>query len=339
MKTVRWGMIGCGNVTEVKSGPAFYKAKNSTLVAVMRRNGTLAQDYARRHNVPNWYDDAESIINDPNIDAIYIATLTDTHAHYALRCAAAGKAIYCEKPMGMSYFQCHQMIGAARAAGVPLWVAFYRRALPRYKKLKELIDGGAVGNVRMVLSRQFAPAAGMAGMSAADGQSSWRADPARSGGGLFFETACHTLDSLDYFFGPIEDVRGFAANKAGTCPSEDTVTASYRFASGVFGSGSWCYSAAHRHEVNEIVGEKGRIVYQTSKPTPIKLCRGDSVEEFNIEDPPHVHQPMVQSIVDEMNGVGTCLSTGESAARTGWVMDRLLAEFYPGRDRDRLPGS
>ena len=74
MKTIRWGMIGCGDVTEVKSGPGFYKARNSTLVAVMRRNGTLAQDYARRHNVPRWHDDADAIIDDPNIDAVHCST-------------------------------------------------------------------------------------------------------------------------------------------------------------------------------------------------------------------------------------------------------------------------
>jgi predicted dehydrogenase len=314
-------MIGCGDVTEVKSGPGFYKAKNSKLAAVMRRNGALAQDYAKRHNVAKWSDNADAIINDPAIDAVYIATLTDTHAHYALRCAAAGKAIYCEKPMGMTYAQCNEMIGAARAAKVPLWVAFYRRALPRYRKLKELLDGGAIGQVRLVMSRHFE----IAGQtSSPEAQPHWRTDPSLSGGGLFFEGACHTLDSLDYFFGPIEEVRGFAANRAGLHRAEDLVAASYRFASGVFGSGAWCYSADQSQEMNEIVGDKGRIVYQTTKPTPIKLYRGDSVEEFKIDDPPHVHQPMIQSIVDEMNGLGRCVSTGETAARTSWVMDRLL---------------
>jgi predicted dehydrogenase len=301
----------------------------------MRRNGALAQDYARRHNVPKWSDNADAIIGDPNIDAIYIATLTDTHAPYALRCAAAGMPVYCEKPMGVTYAQCNQMIGAARAAGVSLWVAYYRRALPRYRKLKELLDDRAIGQVRMVLSRHFAPLE----TASATGQSPWRSDPARSGGGVFFETACHTLDSLDYFFGPVEDVRGFAANQAGTYRSEDTVTASYRFASGVHGSGAWCYSAGHNEEFNEIVGDKGRIVFQTTRPTPIKLYRGSSVEELVIDDPPHVHQPIIQSIVDEMNGVGKCPSTGETAARTAWVMDRLLADFYPGRDRGVIPGN
>ena len=105
MKTIRWGMIGCGDVAEVKSGPGFYRADNSTLVAVMRRNGTLAEDYARRHKVPRWHDDADAIIKADDIDAVYIATLTDTHLDYALRSAKAGKPIYVEKPMAMDHAQ------------------------------------------------------------------------------------------------------------------------------------------------------------------------------------------------------------------------------------------
>src|SRR5262245_53219557 len=157
MKTIRWGMIGCGDVTEVKSGPGFSKAKNSELFAVMRRNGALAQDYAKRHNVPRWHDDADAIIKAPDIDAVYIATLTDSHRDYAVRCAAAGKAVYSEKPMAMNYAQCCEMIGAARAHNVPLWVGFYRRQLPRFLKVKELIENGAIGAVRMVVSLHVAP--------------------------------------------------------------------------------------------------------------------------------------------------------------------------------------
>ena len=140
MKTIRWGMIGCGDVAEVKSGPGFYKADNSTLVAVMRRNGALAQDFAKRHKVPRWHDDAEAIINADDIDAVYIATLTDSHLDYALRCAKAGKPVYVEKPMAMDYAQCRTMIDAAKAAKVPLWVGYYRRALPRFLKVKELLE-------------------------------------------------------------------------------------------------------------------------------------------------------------------------------------------------------
>jgi predicted dehydrogenase len=325
MRTIRWGMIGCGDVAEVKSGPGFYKADNSTLVAVMRRNGALAQDFARRHKVPRWHDDADAIINADDIDAVYIATLTDTHLDYALRCARAGKPIYVEKPMAMDHAQCRTMIDAAKAAKVPLWVGYYRRALPRFLKVKELLDSGAIGDVRIVTSRLFAklfdPGADTTGFG-------WRADPKLSGGGIFFEGACHTLDFLDFLFGPIEDVRGFAANKGGKYPAEDLITCAYRFSSGVIGQGTWCYAADYEYEMNEVVGATGRIQFSTTAPVPIRVLRGDSVEEIAIGDPPHVHQPLIQTIVDEMNGKGQCPSTGESGARTARSMDQLLGEFY-----------
>lgn len=324
MKTIRWGIIGCGDVAEVKSGPGFYKADHSTLVAVMRRNGALARDFAQRHNVPRWHDNAEDIIGAPDIDAVYIATHTESHHDYALRCASAGKAVYVEKPMAMDHAQCQDMVSAARRHGVPLWVGYYRRALPRFLKVKELVESGAIGAVRLVSSRQFAR---LIDPSKGDVPLAWRMDAALSGGGLFFEGSCHTLDFLDFVFGPIADVRGFAANVGGTYKGEDLVTCSYRFASGIQGNGTWFFAADHDYEMNEIAGEKGRIQFSTSQPVPIRLLRGDSVEEIPAGDPPHVHQPLIQTIVDEMNGKSACPSTGESAARTALVMDKILAEF------------
>jgi predicted dehydrogenase len=324
MKTIRWGMIGCGDVAERKSGPGFYKATNSTLLAVMRRNGALARDYAHRHEVPRWHDDAEKIITAPDIDAVYIATLPDSHHEYVLRCAKAGKAIYVEKPMAMNYVQCCEMITAARANSVPLWVGYYRRALPRFLKIRELLQAGAIGTVRFVTSRQVARLIdrGLENMPPP-----WRIDPARSGGGLFFESACHTFDLLDFLFGPIVEVRGFAANQGGAYHSEDLVVCSYRFESGVYGNGVWSFAADCNHEMNEIVGSTGRIQFSTSHPVPICLLRGETLEELPVGDPPHVHQPLIQSIVNELNGLGRCPSTGESGARTAWVMDEILRTF------------
>jgi predicted dehydrogenase len=331
MKTIRWGMIGCGDVTEVKSGPGLYKARNSALVAVMRRNGALAADFARRHNVPRSHDDASAIIDAPDIDAVYIATLPDTHHAYTLRCAAAGKPVYVEKPMGLDQRQCIEMIGACRSANVPLWVGYYRRALPRFLAVRDLLDEGAIGDVRMVVIRQsqrLPSAQQIQGHALA-----WRTDPGR-GRGLFFEAACHTLDMLDFLLGPIAQVRAFAANSAGAFPSEDSVTAAFRFESGVQGSGAWCYATDYDEEYNEIIGSRGRIRFSTFTARPIALRRGDMLEERPVSDPPHVHQPLIQAIVDELNGEGRCPSTGESAARTAWVMDAMLdarETAQPGR--------
>jgi 1,5-anhydro-D-fructose reductase (1,5-anhydro-D-mannitol-forming) len=325
MRTVRWGMIGCGDVTERKSGPGFGKAMHSELVAVMRRNGALAADYARRHGVMRWHDDADAIIRADDIDAIYIATLTDTHCEYTLRCAAAGKPVYVEKPMGMNHAECLDMIAACRAASVPLWVGYYRRALPRFLAVRDLIAAGAIGEVRTVISRQFQRPPDVDQF--ANGAVPWRVNPEMSGGGFFFEGVCHTFDFLDFLFGPIVDVRGFAGNQGGAYRPEDVVTATYRFASGAYGCGIWCYTADFDEEYNEIVGANGRIGFSTSQPVPIRIFRGETVEELPIGDPDHVHQPLIQTIVDELNGSGKCASTGESAARTAQVMDTILAEF------------
>lgn len=325
MKTIRWGIIGCGDVTEVKSGPGLAKSANSELLAVMRRNGALAADYARRHGVSRWHDDAEAIIRAPDIDAVYVATVPESHHGYVLRCAAAGKPVLVDKPMAVDHGQCQDMIGACRAARVPLWVAYYRRALPRFIAVRDLVQQGAVGPVRLVTSRQFQPFRPQAEMN--PGSPPWRIDPALSGGGLFLDMASHTLDFLDFVFGPIEQVRAFAGNQAGAYATDDIVTASYRFASGVLGSGAWCYAADREEEYNEIVGADGRIRFSTTKPVPIRIMRGDAVEEIPVDDPPHVHQPLIQTIVDELNGRGSCPSTGESGARTTWVVDEILREY------------
>src|SRR5690625_1222950 len=137
METVRWGIIGVGHVTEVKSGPGFQQAERSELVAVMRRHGERAADYARRHGVPRWYDDADALIADPEVDAVYIATPPDSHAEYAVRVLEAGKPVYVEKPMARTAAECEQMLSASRRSGLPVFVAYYRRAMPRFVKVKE----------------------------------------------------------------------------------------------------------------------------------------------------------------------------------------------------------
>ena len=291
----------------------------------MRRNGALAADYARRHGVPRWHDDADVIITANDIDAVYIATLTDTHCSYTLRCAAAGKPVYVEKPMAMTHTECVDMIAACRAASVPLWVGYYRRALPRFLAVRDLIATDAIGEVRAVISRHFQRPPGADQFAA--GAVPWRVNPELSGGGFFFEGACHTFDFLDFLLGPIVEVRAFAGNQAAAYRPEDIVGATYRFASGVFGSGVWCYTADFDEEYNEIVGAQRTHPFfdDAARPDP-DLPRRDR-RGAPVADPEHVHEPLIQTIVDELNEVGKCPSTGDSAARTAQVMEAILSEF------------
>jgi predicted dehydrogenase len=321
MQTIRWGMIGCGDVTEIKSGPGFQKADHSSLVAVMRRNGALARDYAERHHVPRSYDNAEALIGDPEVDAVYIATPPSSHKQYTIMSAAAGKPVYVEKPMALNFDECQEMIEKCSSAGVPLLVAYYRRALPRFLKIKELVESGAIGEVRFVSVTLYQP-------TAAEDLTSetlpWRVVPEIAGGGRFVDLASHTLDFLDFTLGPIVEVLGRASNQAGKYRAEDIVTGTFRFASGVHGTGTWCFSSYAKSDVTEIVGNHGKISFSTFDAEPVKLVTGEDVSEYVFDYPQHISQPLIQTVVNELTGAGKCPSTGESAARTSWVMDEML---------------
>jgi predicted dehydrogenase len=323
-KTIGWGIIGCGAVTESKSGPGFQKARGSRLVAVMRRTAERASDYAARHGVPRWYDDAQALVRDPEVDAVYVATPPSSHREYTLLAARAGKPVYVEKPMALNFGECEEMIAACREAGVPLFVAYYRRALDKFRKVKQLVAGGAIGTVRLVrvtLEQRARP-------EEIEGKElPWRVNPEIAGGGRFVDLGSHMLDFLDDLLGPISSVKGIAGNQAGYFAAEDTVTASFAFESGVLGVGSWCFVGREEKDLTEIVGTKGSLGYSTFDEGPLTLVNGDETREFPIPFPAHVQQPLIQTVVDALNGSGECPSTGESGARTTRVIDAILQDY------------
>jgi predicted dehydrogenase len=323
MDQVKWGIIGCGDVTEVKSGPAFNKIKDSHLVAVMRRDGAKAQDYARRHGVPRWYDDADQLINDPEVNAIYVATPPGSHADYTFRAARAGKPVYVEKPMARSFAECQEMVRACAEAGVPLFTAYYRRQLPMFHKIKELLDSEAIGEVRLVNIRLYHPPHPS---DFAPEALPWRVQPEEAGGGYFFDLASHQLDFLDFVFGPVKEVQGTAGNQAGLYLAEDVVTANFQFESGVYGSGVWCFTVPPmlKTDYTEIIGSKGRIRFASFGNEPLFLDTKAGTQQFDLPYPSHVQQPLIQTIVDELLGRGTCPSTGTTGARTSRVLEEIV---------------
>ena len=321
MNFVGWGIIGCGDVTEKKSGPAFAKVKGSSLVAVMRRNGEAAAEYARRHGVPRWYDDAAKLIHDPEVDAVYIATPPDTHASYTEAVAQAGKPVYVEKPMARSLAECEAMNAACEKAGVPLFVAYYRRRLPHFVQVKRWIEDGAIGKVFAVQISLQTPAPKDEQEAA-----SWRYDAATAGGGLLYDLGSHQMDLLDYLLGPVAEVQGRARNLAGHYEVEDTVSARFTFEAGIEGAALWCFAVPPCATRDELVllGSKGRITTSSFGPANATLVNTTGTTEFAVPMPEHVQQPLIETIVGELRGTGAkCPSTGQSAIRTAWVLDRI----------------
>jgi len=322
MDHVRWGIIGCGDVTEVKSGPALQRAEGSSLAAVMRRDRAKAEDYARRHGVARVHATADALVADPGIDAVYIATPPGTHASLALLAAAAGKPCLVEKPMARNHPECARMQAAFRAAGVPLWVAYYRRALPRFLRVRELLAAGAIGqltSVHVQVTDRLAT-----GPDAAN----WRFDPAHAGAGLFLDLASHCVDLLDFVVGPITTAHGVAINTGGAYVAEDVTAAAFRFESGVAGTGIWNFHAEAKADGVTFLGSEGTLTTAVFADGDVIVSRAGTTEVLPIRNPPHVHQPLIQTIVDQLRGRGRCESTGESGARASWVMDQCLAGYY-----------
>jgi predicted dehydrogenase len=320
---VRWGILGVGNVCEVKSAPAMQLVHQSKIVAVMRRNGEKAKDYADRHRVPKWYDDAQKLIDDHEVNAIYIATPPNAHLELCTLAAKAGKPIYVEKPMARTSSECQQMIEICAEHQVPLYVAYYRRRLPHFLKIKELIDLGEIGSIRSVqidLKQALKPGL------VAGSEENWRIDPEIAGGGYFFDLASHQLDLLDFLFGAIEKVTGYSSNQAKAYEAEDIVVGSFVFENGVLGSGNWCFTSAEGAAIDQIAifGSTGKISFETfGRGEFILEVDGKKAEKFNFELPKHIQQPLIETIVGDLLGKGSCPSMGVSAARTNWVMDEL----------------
>jgi len=329
MDEVRWGIIGCGAVTEVKSGPAFQKVPGSRLVAVMRRSRDLAADYARRHGVPRWYDDAERLIADPEVSAVYIATPPGSHLQYALMACAYQKPVYVEKPMARNHAECMRMLEAFQSAKLPLFVAYYRRALPRFLKVRELIAKRVLGRITGV-SYRFS---GAYHRDPAGTPLPWRLRPEESGGGLLLDVGCHTLDLLDWLLGPLEHVSGTAVNVASPHDVEDNVALQFRTASGALGTARWNFAAGTRADQIVLEGEEGELRMATFGEDPILLEQASGVERVAIPHPTHIQEPMIATVVADLRGAGHCESTGVSAARTQAVMDAVLEGYYGGRNR------
>lgn len=320
MKTIQWGIIGCGDVTEKKSGPAFSKVPNSRLVAVMRRDREKAMDYAQRHGVSKWYANAQQLIDDEDVNAVYVATPPLYHEEYTLLALKARKPVYVEKPMAVNLASAEKMMQASEEAGTKLSVAHYRREQPLFKKIKSLLDSNVIGNVRLVNLKLFQGV--QPGLVA---KTNWRVDPKISGGGLFHDLAPHQLDLMLYFFGKPLRVSGISLNHGRLYSADDLVTGYILFENGIVFNGSWCFTVSPDEECDscEIVGSEGAIRFSIFKHQEIKLTKPGRNEVFSFEHLKHVQQPMIEMVVKYFMGEERNPCSAEDGVQTM----RLIEEF------------
>jgi predicted dehydrogenase len=320
MQNIKWGIIGCGDVTEIKSGPAFNKVPHSGLMAVMRRNREKAKDYAQRHGVPKWYSDAGELINDPEVNAIYVATPPSSHEEYAISALKAGKPVYLEKPMSLNSDAASRIESMAEKTGTKISIAHYRRQQPLFLFVHSLLRDGIIGEPRLVNLQFFQPDQSNL---VARTETNWRLDPTVSGGGLFHDLAPHQLDLMIYFFGRPKKAGGASLNTGGLYTADDTVSGHIIFESGVVFNGAWCFSLPEKRDHCEIIGTKGKISFSIFEQRPVVITK-DGKEEVRHFDPlPHVQQPMIGKVVEYFLG----LSPNPCSASEGVAVMQLIDAF------------
>ena len=324
MKDVNWAMIGCGDVTEVKSGPGLYKSNNSKLIGVYNRTYAKAEDYIKRHNIAKVYKTVEDLLSDEKVDIVYIATPPKSHYQYAVQCLNAGKIPYIEKPVANSYKECLEIKALSEKVNIPVYAAFYRRGVEKFLKIKELLDNKILGEIRYVYVTQTKPVED----TELDRENlPWRVIPEISGGGKFLDMGVHVLDCLAMFFGEYEYMNGIACNQGGYYDAEDTVVATFKFKSGIPGSGSWCYVADKDTNEVQIVGEKGRIVYDGLSAKRFVLEVGGKEETFTFEVPEHASMPYQQAVVNELIGKTDSEANFEQAINVVKMTDMILEQY------------
>ena len=299
-KPLRWGIIGCGAVTEVKSGPPYQQTRDFQLTAVMRRDEKKAEDYAKRHGVPKFYSKAEDLIADPEVDAVYIATPPDTHKHYALMVAGVGKPCCVEKPMAPCHADSLEIFNVFKERKLPLFVAYYRRSLPRFLKIKEWLDTDKIGEVRHIRWHLSKPP------STEDLQKTynWRTDGEVAPGGYFDDLASHGLDLFSFYFGDVEHVYGVSANQQKLYTAKDAIAACWIFKNGVT-----------------------KIVFSVFNEEEITLTNENGTTNLFIDHPKHVQQFHVESIREHLLENREHPSTGRSGLHTSWIMGKILGQI------------
>ena len=322
-KNISWGIIGCGDVTELKSGPPYYKIEGFELSAVMRRDKEKAADYANRHHVKKYYTNADALINDPDIDAVYIATPPDSHKLYGLKVAVAGKPCCIEKPLAPNYADSLQILHAFESAKIPLFVAYYRRSLPRFTKIKEWIDAGLIGEIRHINWHLSKPADALD----LSKEYNWRTDATIAPGGYFDDLASHGLDLFTFLLGNIQEAKGISLNQQGLYTAKDAITACWLHKNGITGAGSWNFGCSLREDKVEIYGSKGEIIFSIFDENPVELITEKEHKTLNIEHPENVQFYHIQNMRDFFFDGKKHPSIGKSAVHTSWIMDKILGHI------------
>jgi predicted dehydrogenase len=320
MAKLAWGLIGCGDIARRRVAPALRDSPTSDLVAVSRAKTDLAAGFAKEFNARRWFAEWRELLNDEEIDAVYVATPVHLHSIQTIAAAEAGKHVLCEKPMALTASQCEQMISACRANNVKLGVSYYRHFYPVIKRIKHLIDLGEIGSpivAQINAFEWFNPGA--------DGPRSWLLKRPLAGGGPMFDFGCHRIEVLMNLFGEVDEVKATVANLYFPREVEDTAVAVLRFSPGVMATLTVCHAVHEPQDALDIFGSCGSIHVPILNEGKIRIINGKGERVESHPAAANIHQPLIDDFVDAVLSDREPQVTGLTGKMVAEVEEKIYA--------------
>ena len=313
---LKYGIIGCGDVVERKSGPSIQLAERSEIAGAMRRDREKARSYAEANHVPIWSDDAQDVIEHADVNIVYVATPPSSHLEYVLAAGRAGKHVLCEKPMALNVGQCDEMIRACDEAGVELFVAYYRRFWPNLRAMKAILAEGRIGRAVQAYIEM--------GIPVAYGEARWHETPEISGGGHFVDVGSHRLDAMVFLLGDVEEARGVATTFDEGVRVEQTISLTVKFSSGAQLSATGDYYSGRKLDAFRIVGTQGAIVAEQFDGVRFTVETEQGSEALAFDKPPAPHLGLMRHIEAVVLDGATNEASGRDGRMTDLILDRAL---------------
>jgi predicted dehydrogenase len=283
---------------------------------VSRAQSELAESFAKKFGAKRWYADWRDLLNDEQINAVYIATPVHLHAEQTIAAAEVGKNVLCEKPMALNVAECDRMIDACLRNKVKLGVAYYRHFYPVVRRIKEIVQSGEIGSpvvAQMNAFEWFDPPASH--------PRAWLLKKELSGGGPMFDFGCHRIEVLLDLFGGAKEVRATKTNTYFKREVEDVAAAMFQFEQGTCATLTVAHSAREPQDTLDIFGSKGSIHVSVLNDGMLRVSSAAGQRTESHPPATNIHQPLIEDFVRAVLENRPPVVTGEIGRTVAAVED------------------
>jgi predicted dehydrogenase len=318
MAEIKWGLIGCGDISKKRVAPGLRDSKNSLLVSINRSDYSKAMSFAKEFGAKKWIKNWKDLITDSDINAVYIATPVYLHAEQTIAAAEAGKHILCEKTMAMNKQEADKMIDACKSNNVKLGIAYYRNLYPAVNRIKEIIKSVEIGKIVHIQSNNFENFNCLP-----DEPRYWLLEKAKSGGGPMMDMGCHRIEVFTNIAGSIKEVNSFNDNIVFKREVEDSSITHFKFENGATGIITSSHAAKEPKDTLDIYGSQGSIHVPVLNEGTITIVSSKGTRTEKYPNQVNVHQPLIEDFIQAVLEGREPAVTGETGREITKILDRI----------------